>query len=227
MTRLGKSGLITFLIVITMSAAGIYAYLNKSATTEEATSSAAQKSPPIPASTERSSAGASSQSRPDAVNLPSSAVDRVSSPPPRTYLNVESGLLNEMGGNQGMNVRVVTSLLKGDQFNQFMDQLTKEGGGSQLAQELTELYSRSAQEASTASGKTLDVKISCGTATCALVAGASTKEEFDEWFKFFAANPDAPPHAAGRYDKVLENGLTEYRVIFSSDPTRNSVIMRR
>lgn len=227
MTRLRKSALIALLIVL---AVGIYVFTGNIWPTKEVAGNGTQDSSLSAEVGERGLVDAPGQPKSSDADLPAGAVERppiANDQPQRAYLNAESALLNEMGGNQGMNVRAVASLLKSDQFTQFMDQLALEGGGSSLARDITDLYSLSAQEANNASGNALDVRISCGVATCAIAANAPTAEAFDEWFKSFASNPDAPPHAAGRYDKSLENGLTEYRVIFSSDPTRSSVIMRR
>lgn len=139
-------------------------------------------------------------------------------------LNSEKSLVAEMEGAQGVDVRASTALMMGNKFDDFMERLSQESSGAPLARDITDLYARAAGEANLGVDNAVSIKIACGMVVCGVSATAPTKDAFETWFKAFVENQTARPHAAGRYDRVLENGSVEYRILFSSDPQKDQVI---
>lgn len=145
--------------------------------------------------------------------------------PPRKTLNTEAALLTDSDGNQGLDLRAISERLKGDGFSDFLDRLADEAATSPLALDITELYTQSAAEANAAGGRQLTLRIACGTTVCGISATAPSREVFDAWFGAFVEHPSAPPYGAGRHDKTTASGEVEYRVVFSTDPERQHLIM--
>ena len=145
--------------------------------------------------------------------------------PVALILRSEKSLVTEVEGNPGVDARASTSLMVGNQFHDFMEHLSLESTSTPLAQDITNLYSNAAAEANSSVDGKVNVKIACGMVVCGVSATAPTREAFDAWFEAFTKNKSAPPYAAGRFDKTLDDGSTEYRLIFSTDPQKNSVIM--
>lgn len=143
----------------------------------------------------------------------------------RTHLPAEADFLVSVNGLQGVNLRATGLLLKSEDFNDFLDQLSAEAAGSPLARDLTDLYARSAAVANSHVGDALALRLACGMNVCGLAATGVSKAQFEEWFVSFMANPDARHYGVGRHDKILEDGTVEYRLVFSNDPARNASIM--
>ncbi|MBO9662981.1 hypothetical protein [Dokdonella sp.] len=144
--------------------------------------------------------------------------------PAALILNSEKSLVAEIDGNQGIDVRVSTSLMMGKKFGDFMERLSLESSSVPLARDITDLYTHAADEANAAVDNSININIACGMVVCGVSATAPTKDAFEAWFKAFVENQSARPNAAGRYDMVLDNGSVEYRIIFSTDPQKNQVI---
>lgn len=183
---------------------------------------AAPAGEPRPVRTPSEAAGTAADSTP-ATAPPSPAVPARTAPP--AYLKAETALLAEADGHQGLDVRAVTDLTRGDRFSNFMDRLADEAASSSLALDLTELYAQSAAEANAAGGDQLTVRLVCGMTVCAVSATAPSKDVFDAWFELFITNPAAVPYGLGRHDKVTANGTLEHRIVFSTDQQRQHVIM--
>ena len=147
--------------------------------------------------------------------------------PPLNHLKSETALLAESPRGGGMNVRTVTSLIKGDGFAVFMDQLAVAASAAPLALDLTELYAQSANEANTTVDHALALRIVCGMSVCGLSATAPSKAVFDAWVMAFLESPSARPYGVARHDKVLDDGTVEYRIVFSNDPERIGAITPR
>jgi hypothetical protein len=165
---------------------------------------------------------ATPEAPPPAPSAPSESI-----PAPPRHLAAEAGLLAELDGQQGLDVQAVTALIKGDRFSDFMDELAHEAATSPLALDITDLYTQSAAESNAAAGDELTVRVVCGMTVCGVSATAPSKDAFDVWFQAFIGNPAAPPYGAGRHDKISASGVTEYRVVFSTDQERQHVIMPR
>ena len=144
---------------------------------------------------------------------------------PRDHLDAETELLGAVDGHQGVNVQAVTALIQGNRYDVFMDRLSGESAASPLAHDIAELYAQSAARAQPGDDDPLTLRLVCGMTVCALSATAPSKDIFDAWFERFIADPAAPPYGAGRYDKVTASGAIEYRVVFSTDPERQHVVM--
>lgn len=141
-----------------------------------------------------------------------------------SILNSEKSLVAEFEGNQGVDVKTSASLMIGDNFHDFMERLSLESSGVPLARDITDLYTRAAAEANSNVDNEVNINVVCGMVVCGISATAPTKDVFEAWFKLFAESQTARPHAAGRYDKILDNGSVEYRIIFSNDPQRKMSI---
>lgn len=149
------------------------------------------------------------------------------SAPEKMYFEAEKFLFVDRGDAKGMNVKTVTSLIKGNNFDNFMDSLAKESSGSTLALDITNLYSLSAQNANQGVDNAVNYRVVCGLVVCGISANSPTKDVFDAWFMEFVKSKAAPPYASGRYDFVNDNGMVEYRIVFSSDSQRNRSIMQK
>ncbi len=125
-----------------------------------------------------------------------------------------------------MDVRAGTSLMVGDGFDDLMEHLSIESLGIPLARDVTDLYARAAEEASRGGDDSINMNITCGMVVCGVSATAATQDAFEAWFRAFVENQSAPPNALGRYDKILDNGSVEHRMIFSTDPQKNQVVAR-
>jgi len=188
--------------------------------------------PATPASTNRTSG---SDTRPaEARNQPTVVPQPANEPqPPRSaevpapeHLEAETALLAHVDGHRGLDGAAISALIRGDSFPDFMDRLEREAATSALALEIAELYMQSAEQANAAAGDDVAIRLVCGLNVCAVSATAPSKEVFDAWFQAFIGNPAAPPYGAGRHDTLTAGGATEHRIVFSSDPERQHVIMR-
>lgn len=203
-----------------------------------ATPASAQDEPAIgraatPASTSRT---AEPGTRPDDTRIRPTAVPQPANDPPPPlrsaelpapeHLEAESALLAHVDGHRGLDGAAISALIRGDAFSDFMDRLEREAATSALALEITELYAQSAEQANAAGGGDVAVRLVCGLDVCAVSATAPSKEVFDAWFQAFIGNPAAPPYGAGRHDTLTAGGAVEHRIVFSSDPERQHVIMR-
>ncbi|MEO7199348.1 MAG: hypothetical protein ABIY56_03935 [Dokdonella sp.] len=112
-------------------------------------------------------------------------------------LNAEKSLVTEIEGDQGMDVRAGTSLMVGDDFDDFMEHLSIESLGIPLARDVTDLYARAADEASLGGDHSINMKIACGLVICGVSATAATQDAFEAWFKAFVENQSAPPSRTG------------------------------
>lgn len=146
--------------------------------------------------------------------------------PEKAYLEAETSLFVDRGDAQGMNVKTAGELMKGNNFHNFMDSLTKQSSGSTQALDITNLYGLSAQNANHDVNNAVNYRVACGLIVCGISANSPTKDDFDAWFAAFIRNKSSPPYALGRYDVVNDNGIVEYRMVFSSDPQRNRSIMK-
>lgn len=142
------------------------------------------------------------------------------------HLEAEASLLAQVDGHRGLDGAAVSALIKGDSFPDFMDRLQRDAATSALATDITDLYVQSAEQAKAAGGGDVAIRLVCGLNVCAVSAAAPSKDVFDAWFQAFIGNPAAPPYGAGRHDTVTAAGVIEHRIVFSSDPERQHVIMR-
>lgn len=182
----------------------------------------------IPAAAERPASARTTAKRPQAPQAaePSPAVPSAPTAP-RDHLDVETDLLAAVDGHQGIDVQAVTALIKGDRYGDFMDRLASESAASPLAHDVAELYAQSVAKAHAVDDDQLALRLVCGMTLCAISATAASKDVFDAWFERFIADPVAPPYGAGRHDKVTDSGAIEYRIVFSTDPERQHVVMPR
>ncbi|MEO7200583.1 MAG: hypothetical protein ABIY56_10265 [Dokdonella sp.] len=113
---------------------------------------------------------------------------------------------------------VASTLLKGEDFDQAIEQLLDQGSHEHQTSDLTELYSASANEASEEVSGVSPKRIGCGMKVCLVSATAASTEAFAMWFQAFLTSPVAKVYVMARHDKLLSNGETEYRLLFSTDP---------
>lgn len=205
-------------VLLLVAAASLFVFLNRPP-------SPALGSRPVPASNPQPSRKVARQaSHPGQPHRESyhepRADDGAEERPASRVLAAEAPLITEIDGVRGVDLRASTQLMMGDHFGDFLDGLSRESSISPLARDITELYGRSAAEANSVVDNEVGIVMACGTTVCGLSATAPDKETFDAWHKTFLGNQSAPPHAAGRYDMLPDDGSIEYRMIFSTDPER-------
>lgn len=127
---------------------------------------------------------------------------------------------------EGLNVGSTGKLLKGDDFDRALDQLVEQGARSAQVADIAELYRSSAQAASDEVAPDVRIRrLVCGMKICFLAASAASTESFDVWLDAFRENPVARVYAGGRHDKTFDNGVIEYRMVFSTDPEQRSAVI--
>lgn len=136
-----------------------------------------------------------------------------------TALAAEEQLLKE----NSISLAPVAALMKSDKFDAFIDRISQEAVQEPLAQDVTELYKSSAEDARSNAEDVVVRNIACGMKMCAVSLTASASETFEPWLSRFMSNTSAPTYSLGRHDKGMPNGLIERRIIFSTDPGTRGV----
>jgi hypothetical protein len=217
------------LLAAVFTMAGIFIFMHRSAPSEATTDRETNASRSVANSNKQTT---SAQKEPLSISGQANGGDGGSSAkkvsankPIALILNSEKSLVADIEGTQGVDVRASASLMAGKKFDDFMKRLSLESESAPLARDITDLYTRSADEANSNVDNVVDINVACGMVVCGISATAPTKDAFEAWYKAFLENQSAPPQAAGRYDKTIEDGSVEYRIIFSTDPERKGVMM--
>ena len=118
------------------------------------------------------------------------------------------------------------ALMLTDNFTDLTGRLHEVASDSDMARDLTQLYS---EEVASELGAYKDlnlVDMACGTVVCTISLSSSDNSLFDIFKQNFEKNENAPVYAIMQSDVTDANGLAIRRIIVSTDPDAVGIVFR-
>lgn len=146
---------------------------------------------------------------PAAIEPPASAAVAA-----RGHLDAEDAFVTD----RMVDVRAFAALVKGDDFDRVMDELSAQSSQSPLAKDLTALISAEAARASASVDGVAMRAMACGLKLCVASMTATSADAMTAWTKAVVTNPQPKVYTMGRHDRLMPDGSIEYRLVLSIDP---------
>ncbi|GAB3334552.1 hypothetical protein GCM10027359_07200 [Marilutibacter aestuarii] len=140
-----------------------------------------------------------------------------SRPVEHPYLNAESGLLV----GDSISVESAGATLQTDRFDDVMEAMVRDTSRDTDAQDVTWLYRNAVDRALTSELSVSD--FACGLSLCMGALRTRNPDAYARWYELFSGSSKAPTYSFLESQRNLGGEEVEFRFIFSTDPSADSV----